>query len=561
MPALAKHPKFEGVSGPLCLLVLDGYGIYDEYEGNCAYLANPENINGAIAQAKQKQLYVQLKAHGPAVGLPDETDMGNSEVGHNALGAGQIIAQGAKMVNDSMQGKLFESKNWQTITAAAKEKTVHLFGLLSDGGVHSNITHLLTLLRKFAEAGCPNVRVHALTDGRDVAGDSSPKYIKMLEDALAQAEASGSGFSYRVGSGGGRMYVTMDRYNSDWNIVKRGYDSMVHGKIDESIVPEVGKNGYTGYYKSMSEWREAVGASFPDKSDQNYPPFVIVDADGNPTGKIGDGDIVINFNFRGDRAIEISRAFIEGDDFKDMDRGVAPKVDYYGMLIYDNDVGIPKQSLVPNPEIHNVMSEYLVASGVTMYAMSETHKYGHMTFFWNGNRSGYLDTSLEKYEEITSEPATPEQIAKNPAMKAPEIADAMIAAVESGKFKFLRANFANGDMAGHTGLIAETTQSVSIMDKQVGRVLEAVRAKGGTTIVVADHGNCEYMKDKKGGLVTSHSCNPVPFLIDDASGAAPFEIDTTAIAEPGLTNVAATVCNLLGYEAPEQYEKTLLAFK
>jgi 2,3-bisphosphoglycerate-independent phosphoglycerate mutase len=383
----------------------------------------------------------------------------------------------------------------------------------------------------------------------------------MLEDALAQAESSGSGFSYRVGSGGGRMYVTMDRYNGDWNIVKRGYDSMVHGKHDETIVPELGKNGYTGYYKTMSEWRDAVGTCFPDKTDQNYPPFVCVDDEGTPAGKIGDGDIVINFNYRGDRAIEISRAFTEGDEFSDMDRGVAPKVDYYGMLIYDNDVGIPKQSLVPNPEINNVMSEYLVASGVSMYAMSETHKYGHVTFFWNGNRSGYLDTSLEKYEEIKSDPATPEQIAKKPEMKAPEIADAMIAALETGKFKFLRANFANGDMAGHTGLIAETTQSVSIMDKAVGRVLEAVRAKGGTTLIVADHGNCEYMKDKKGGLVTSHSCNPVPFVIDDPSHDGSYQVSTEGIAEPGLTNVAATVCNLLGYEAPEQYQKTLLAFK
>jgi 2,3-bisphosphoglycerate-independent phosphoglycerate mutase len=373
----------------------------------------------------------------------------------------------------------------------------------------------------------------------------------MLEEKMAA-----TGLDYKVASGGGRMYVTMDRYDSEWNIVKRGWDSMVHGTIDAAIVPELGTNGYTGMYTSMSEWRNACRECFPDKNDQTYPPFVVVDGAGAPIGKVKDGDIFINTNYRGDRAIEISRAFTD-PTLKNFDRGTVPDADYYGMLIYDNDQGIPKKALCPNPDIKNVLSEFMIASGVKMYAVSETHKYGHVTFFWNGNRSGYLNESMEKYEEVPSDPATPEQISAAPAMKCVEITDKLVAALGENAHKFYRINYANPDMCGHTGLIEETTQSIVTMDAQVKRVVDATLEKNGAVMIMADHGNCEVMIDKKGGIVTSHTTNPVPFLVIDPSNS--FKVDVKGIKRPALTNVAATVCSMLGFEAPAMYERTMAA--
>jgi 2,3-bisphosphoglycerate-independent phosphoglycerate mutase len=550
VPLPTKSPA--KIEGPLTLIVLDGYGIGKEYEGNCVFLANPENLTKYTEEAKANGRFAEILAHGTAVGLPDDTDMGNSEVGHNALGSGQWISQGSSLVNDFLTGPLFDTQNWKNITGQAKStgSTVHLMGLLSDGGVHSNINHLFALIDQFAAAGIKTVRVHALTDGRDVPVHSSEKYVPMLEEKLAA-----TGMDYKVASGGGRMYVTMDRYDSEWNIVKRGWDSMVHGSIDAAITPELGTNGYTGMYTSMSEWRTACRECFPDKNDQTYPPFVVVDESGAPIGKVKDGDIFINTNFRGDRALEISRCFMD-PSLKAFDRGVVPNAEYYGMLIYDNDVGIPKKALCPNPDIKNVLSEYMIASGVSMYAVSETHKYGHVTFFWNGNRSGYLNESMEKYEEVPSDPATPEQISAQPAMKCVEITDKLVAALEENKQKFYRINYPNPDMCGHTGLIEETTQSIVTMDAQVKRVVDATLAKNGAVMVMADHGNCEVMIDKKGGIVTSHTTNPVPFFLIDPSNQ--FKVDVTGLKRPALTNVAASVCSLLGFESPAAYERTMV---
>jgi 2,3-bisphosphoglycerate-independent phosphoglycerate mutase len=380
---------------------------------------------------------------------------------------------------------------------------------------------------------------------------TSEKFIPALEEKLAAANSKG--LDYKVASGGGRMYCTMDRYEADWNIVKRGWDAMVHGTIDGSIVSELGTNGYTGMYKSMSEWRTEVRKCFPDKTDQNYPPFVIVDEAGNPDGKVNDGDLFLCTNFRGDRALEISRAFVE-TDLQGFDRGRVPKCDYYGMLIYDNDVGIPKKSLCPNPSIKNVLSEFMIQNDVPMYAISETQKFGHMTFFWNGNRSGYFDESKEKYVEVPSDPVTPEHIMKEPAMKCVQIADELVGAIKEGKYKFYRVNFANPDMCGHTGLVEETSQSIGIMDAQVKKVVDATLEKDGVVLITADHGNAETMKDKKGAAMTSHTTNPVPLFLIGKSGVT---LDTTGVVRPALTNVAATICTLMGFEAPAIWDRTL----
>jgi len=555
----------ESAKGPLLLIVLDGFGVGKKDKGDCVHLANPPHINAMIEEAQKRNLYCELKAHGTAVGLPSDEDMGNSEVGHNALGCGQLVAQGAKLVNIAIEnGSLFESENFKKIVSDMKAdttKTVHFVGLLSDGNVHSHIDQLVKIVNNLAARGVSRVRLHAVTDGRDVLSLSALDYVSKMESVFSEINAK-PGFDYRFASGGGRMYVTMDRYEAEWNIVKRGWDAMVHGTIDPTIVKECAE-GWTGKYRSFTEAVEGARKMFPKMIDQDYPPWVIVDENNEPVGRVKDGDSVICFNFRGDRSIEISRAFesVEADfDTKCFNREYVPKVDYYGMLIYDNEIQMPKKSLCPNPVINNVMGEYLLGAGITNYACSESHKIGHVTYFFSGNRSGYLDDSMELYEEIKSEPN--DHIVTNPSMRAREIGDKTVAALESGKWKFLRINLANGDMVGHCGHIPPTIEAVKVLDEVTYRLVELNKKLGGITIITADHGNCEEMLDKKGNPKTSHTLNVVPFIIVDPH--AQYVVDTTKAnshAEPaGLTNVAASIVNLFGYEAPSMYRDSLIRF-
>jgi 2,3-bisphosphoglycerate-independent phosphoglycerate mutase len=294
----------------------------------------------------------------------------------------------------------------------------------------------------------------------------------------------------------------------------------------------------------------------PDVTDQYLPQFVIVDEGGDPVGPVKDGDVVLNFNFRGDRAIEISRAF-EEVDFNEFDRGKNPNVLYAGMMEYDGDLHIPKKFLVQPPEIENTISEYLCAAGVPMFAISETQKYGHVTYFWNGNRSGYIDKSLEKYVEIPSDKI---EFDKAPRMKAPEITDETIKLMKSGHYKFGRLNFANGDMVGHTGNMKAAVIAVETVDASIGKLLPIVEELGGITVVTADHGNADEMFTVKNGaknIKTAHTLNPVPFIITGPGYES--RIRMAPVEHPGLSNVAATLLNLLGYEKPPQYDPSLIA--
>ncbi len=560
------HEVGESGKGPLLLLILDGFGIGKKDRGDCVHIANPLYINRIMEEAQHNKLYCELKAHGTAVGLPSDEDMGNSEVGHNALGCGQLVAQGAKLVNIAIEdGSLFKSENFNKIvdvTTKDTSKTVHFVGLLSDGNVHSNTKQLLKMLAECSSRGVHKVRLHVVTDGRDVLSMSALEYVSQVEELFATINAK-PGFDYKFASGGGRMYVTMDRYEADWKIVQRGWDAMVLGEVNPAIVGEC-KEGWTGKYTSYRAAVEGARAMFPKKTDQDYPPWVVVDEAGHPVGKIVDGDIVICFNFRGDRSLEISRAFEEpvGDfDAHCFERKHVPKVDYYGLLIYDNEKRIPSKSLSPNPLIRDVLSEYLVSEGITQYAVSESHKIGHVTYFWNGNRSGYLAPHLELYEEVKSEDNA--AIVTNPSMRAREIASKCATALESGKWKFLRVNFANGDMVGHTGLIPQTVEAVKVLDEVVEQLVELNKKLGGITIITADHGNCEEKIDAKGNMKTSHTLNQVPFIVVDPKAKYVIEADTIVNNHDqpaGLTNVAATLVNLLGHQQPHHYNKSLVKF-
>lgn len=528
-----------GTEGPVLLVVMDGVGIGEGDEGDAVALARTPNLEAL----KRRALYTELAAHGTAVGLPSDGDMGNSEVGHNALGAGRVVDQGAKRVQQAVaSGELFEGRVFQRVLERAKAGgCVHLMGLLSDGNVHSHIDHALAIVAKCRELDVARVRLHVLLDGRDVEARSALSYLKTLEAAL-----KGSG-DYRIASGGGRMTTTMDRYEADWSIVERGWNAHVHGEAPHTFASAA--EAVTSLYAST------------DEDDQFLPAFVIADESG-PVGTIEDGDAVLFFNFRGDRAIEITRAFTE-TDFTAFDRGARPDVFYAGMMQYDGDLQIPTHFLVDPPVIDGPMSEHLSASGERQFACSETQKFGHVTYFWNGNRSEPFEG--ETHEEIASDRAPFEE---RPWMKSAEITDATLRALSAGQHRAFRINYACGDMVGHTGHLDATVIAVEAVDLQVGRLVEAIDALGGALIVTADHGNADQMHQRKDGettldasgaplVRTSHSLNAVPCFIY----APQLSLQLRDITSPGLANVAATYLNLLGYAAPAGFEPSLIEAK
>jgi len=538
---LDKLEKFNGRKGPLLFIIMDGVGIGKKYDGNAVYKANTPVLDKLF----KMPLYTQLKAHGPAVGLPSEDDMGNSEVGHNAIGAGRIFEQGAKRVNHALEtGEIFETDVWKNVIKNGMNGgTIHFIGLLSDGNVHSHIKHLFAMINKCAEIGVKRVRVHALLDGRDVPGKSALEYIKPLQQLLDKISSEKT-FDYNIASGGGRMKTTMDRYNADWDIVKRGWDAHVLGKAR--------------YFLSAAEAVETMYAEDPEAIDQYLPAFVIVDENKKPNGTIEDGDSVIFFNFRGDRAIEISRTF-EETNFNKFDREKRPDVFYAGMMEYDGDLHIPKNYLVFPPAIDKTISEYLCNEGVTSFAISETQKYGHVTYFWNGNKSGYVNKDLELFVEIPSDKI---EFDKAPKMKAYEISQKTEELLRSGKYRFGRLNFANGDMVGHSGIMDAAVVAVETVDECVGKLLKVIDELGGIAVITADHGNSDEMYTEKNGVKTpktSHTLNPVPFIIYDPQYNGEYKM--AKVENPGLTNIAATLLNLLGFKKVENYDASLITFE
>ena len=549
---LKKLDQFSGVKGPVMVVVMDGVGLAPDTISNAVKSAYTPNLDMLMG----KYPMVPLKAHGTAVGLPSDDDMGNSEVGHNALGAGQVFAQGAKLVSNSIEsGKMFASETWKKLIANVKDNhsTLHFLGLFSDGNVHSHIDHLKAMVTEAKKEGVTRVRIHILLDGRDVGETSALDYINPFEaflDGLRDAD-----FDVMIASGGGRMQITMDRYEANWHMVEEGWKTHVLG---------IGRQ-FASAAEAVTTYRNELHVI-----DQDLPAFVIA-KDGKPVGTIEDGDSVIFYNFRGDRSIEISKSFDAPEgQFDKFDRVRVPKVMYAGMLEYDGDLHIPKNYLVSPPEITNTMGEYLADTGIPVLAISETQKYGHVTYFWNGNRSGKFNDKLETYIEVPSDVVPFEQ---RPWMKCAEITDKLIEVLRSGKYKFLRVNYPNGDMVGHTGSLAATRCSMEALDLQIGRLLPVIDELGGVAIITADHGNADEMfeMDKKTGLPkvdkngkmkakTSHTLNPVPCIFYDNTPAKEhYRVKTEG--QFGLSDVAATVVNLLGYEKPAMWDDSIIEVK
>ena len=495
---------------PVVLVVMDGVGESSEALGNMVMQATTPTLDAL----KANDPFRTIKAHGTAVGLPSDDDMGNSEVGHNALGCGQVYSQGAKLVNESIEsGSIYASDTWKELVAGVKTSggALHFIGLLSDGNVHSNIGHLLAMLKEAKAEGVSKVRVHILLDGRDVPATSALEYVDQLENTIA--ELKDASFDVCIASGGGRMQITMDRYQANWSMVEKGWNIHVHGE---------GRA-----FASAKEAIETYRAEQPGVIDQDLPG----------------------------RALELSMAFDGDASFDKFDRGVMPKVLYAGMLEYDGDLHIPHKYLVNPPQIRHTLTELLVENGINEYACSETQKYGHVTYFWNGNRSEKFSEELETWQEVPSDVRSFDEC---PWMKGTEITDLVIEAIESGKYGFIRCNFPNGDMVGHTGNLYATEIAVETVDLCLTRIQKACDEHGCILVVTADHGNSDQMleKNKKGvvSVRTAHSLRPVPFIIHDADERHEMDMESPF----GLANVAPTVVELLGLKPYDCWEKSML---
>ena len=545
---LQRSTTFSGITGPIVTVVMDGIGISPSAVGNAVHDAYTPTLDRLLRERPN----TRLCAHGKAVGMPSDADMGNSEVGHNALGAGQVYSQGAALVAQAIESRrLFEGDAWRRVinNVTGGPGTLHLLGLFSDGNVHSHIEHLKALIVEAKASQVRRVRIHVLLDGRDVAETSALEYIDPFEAFIAELRCDD--FDIGIASGGGRMRVTMDRYEADWEMVARGWHTHVHG---------VGRR-----FGSAREAVETLRADTPGVIDQNLEPFVIADASG-PVGTISDGDSVVLFNFRGDRAIEISRAF-EDLEFSAFDRGRRPQVVYAGMLQYDGDLQIPASFLVSPPAIKETLGEYLSAEGITQLGISETQKFGHVTYFWNGNRSSRFDESLEHWIEVPSDRVSFED---RPWMKAAEITDRLIAELRSGHYRTARVNYANGDMVGHTGHFPAARVAVETVDLMLARLIPVIDQLQGALVITADHGNAEemYQLDKHGEPMmgagrsspqakTSHTLNPVPLILYENQSAG--RLTLRQQDDAGLANVAGTITELLGYQAPSMWAPGLLS--
>ena len=549
LEALKKNESFHTRRGPVVLVIMDGVGIGKYKEGDAVLDSNTPFLHKMMATLPM----TTLKAHGTAVGLPSDADMGNSEVGHNAMGCGRVFEQGAKLVSAAIEsGRMFEGATWKALIEQVKKGgTLHFIGLFSDGNVHSHLNHLKGMLEQAKKEGVKKIRIHALLDGRDVPETSALDYIDPFEAWLK--EFNTDGMDCRIASGGGRMVITMDRYNANWDMVRKGWETHVLGK---------GR-----YFKSAHEAVETLRAE-TKAIDQDLPPFVISDDGTTPVGPIVDGDAVVFFNFRGDRALEISKTF-DAETITEFDRGPRPNVYYAGMMEYDGDLHVPNHFLVNPPEIDRTLSEYLCATGIKSLAISETQKYGHVTYFFNGNRTGKFDENLETYIEIPSDIVPFEQ---RPWMQCAIITDRVCQAIDNNEFQFIRLNFPNGDMVGHTGVYQAVQTSMGALDICLERIYNSVKAAGGVMLVTADHGNADDMYEHaKDGSVkldkngnpkrkTSHSLNPVPAILFDPEFQG--EYDNAALNSGlGISSITGTCMTLLGYFPPADYDKSIVNLK
>jgi len=529
------------------LIVLDGFGLGTQPEWDAIRAARTPNLDRLFSNFAS----TRVATHGPFVGLPADKDLGGSEVGHLTMGAGEILDQGPTRINQAIaDGSLFRSPVLQANIerCTGGDHALHLLGLLSDGNIHSHIDHFIAFARHAHQNGVRRLYLHALLDGRDVGIQTALDYVDQIEAVFADINRTGDR-DYRIASGGGRETITMDRDNN-WKKVKAGYDAHVHG-----IAP--------GHFGSAREAIEHARTETKGIIDQDLPPFVIVEG-GKPVGPVRDGDAMIMVNFRGDRAIEISRAMTESD-FTEFDRGRAPDVMYTGMMVYDEDTNLPENQLMGPTKVANPFGRRILELGHRQFRLAETQKFAHVTFFFNGGYRKPLDPEREDYILIQSHRDIPFDQA--PQMRAPEIAAKACELIRRGEHRFGLINFANTDMVGHTGNFRAAVAATEAVDNALGRIFAALAEVGGTALITADHGNADEMcvLNKKGEVEpsTKHSLNLVPAVVFDPGYDGRYQLRQPHSEDsmsdcPGLSHVAATNFLLLGEAVPEGLQAPLL---
>lgn len=498
---------------PVALIIMDGFGLRNDTVGNAVAQANKPNYDKYLSMYP----HTTLTAAGEAVGLP-EGQMGNSEVGHLNIGAGRIVYQDLTRITKSIrEGEFFENETLLGAVKNAKQnnKALHIYGLLSDGGVHSHINHTLAMLEMCKNNGLEEVYVHAFLDGRDVAPDSSRGYLTTLQNKINELGVG------KIATVQGRYYA-MDR-DKRWERVEKSYRAMVYGDGPKYRDPI-----------------EAVTKSYEQSVyDEFVMPTVIVDENDQPVGLIQDGDSIAFLNFRPDRAIQLSSVFTN-EDFRGFDRGEKhPKNLYFVCLtLFAESVG--GYVAYKPKELDNTLGEVLVQHGKKQLRIAETEKYPHVTFFFSGGRD--VELPGEKRVLIASPKVATYDL--QPEMSAYEVAEAAVNEINSDQFDTIILNFANPDMVGHSGMLEPTIKAVEATDECVGKVVDAVLAKGGVCLITADHGNADMVFDENGNPFTAHTTNPVPFIVTDKN---------VELREGGiLADIAPTILDLMQLPKPAE---------
>jgi len=498
---------------PVALIILDGFGLRSEEQGNAVAHAKKPNYDRYWSTYP----HTTLTACGEAVGLP-EGQMGNSEVGHLNIGAGRIVYQDLTRISKSIRdGEFYDNTTLIGAVRYAKEngKKLHLYGLLSDGGVHSHINHLFALLALAKKEGLDDVYIHAFLDGRDVAPDSAKRYMEQLQNKIAEVGVG------RIATVQGRYYA-MDR-DKRWERTEKSYRAMVYGEGPQYTDP-----------------MQAIIESY-EKSvfDEFVMPTVIVKPDGSPVGLVESGDAVVFFNFRPDRAIQLSQVFTN-KDFRGFDRGDKCPTDLYYVCLTLFSETVEGFVAYKPKDLDNTLGEVVAQQGLKQLRIAETEKYPHVTFFFSGGR----DVELPGETRILIPSPKVATYDLQPEMSAYEVAAAAVAEIEAERQDVIILNFANPDMVGHSGLLAPTVKAIEATDDCLGKVVEAIVAKGGVVCITADHGNADVVTNPDGTRNTAHTTNPVPFIVVRSG---------VTLREGGiLADIAPTLLDLLQVQQPEQ---------
>ena len=531
--------------GPLIHVVLDGWGVGATDGTNAVNKANLPVMSRLIRGCP----YTQLWTHGKYVGLPNEKDMGGSEVGHMTMGAGMVMEQGPTLIQNLLQsGEFFENPVLSRIiqNCVERDTPLHLLGLLSNGNIHSHVDHTEAIIRHAFQSGIRRCYLHALLDGRDVGVQSALDFTEPFEKLFSELKGQRPGIDYAFASGGGREVITMDRDNN-WEKIETGWQIHVHGQSENQ-------------FPSIRDAIEHFRKQNPEIIDQDIPGFVII-RNGEAVGRIEDQHALIFTNFRGDRATEFSQAVL-ADDFPYFERYRCPEVLFAGMTQYDQDNQIPPDYLVGTPVVEEPFGKRILELGLKQFRLSETQKFAHVTFFYNGGYREPLDPLQENYHFIASDKIP--SFAERPAMKAPGISKKAVEFINSGEYQYGLINFANADMVGHTGDFQATVRAVEAVDAALDNIVRAIDAVNGLLVITADHGNADEMliSNQNGTLEisTKHSLNPVPFLIYDPLYNGDYRLKPFGQDyNNNLSNIAATNFLLLGQAVPDDLAPSLFA--